>query len=314
MSISARATSVPRRAAMPKARCTSALLTTMSTLPPISPASSVTERSLVRSSGTSVTCGSAVMSSMPGNFFHGSAWPTHTMSAPAFTSACTIAWPTAVLPSVTSTLRNFGSLVISRSILSSAMCSPPSAGNPISTAWPARSSRAPTRTGAGASPTSPCRCTSTDGPTASCTRPSRQGRRSRKNMSLLWCSVVWPSKTPSPDCARHLQVRRQAAVAGIARRVLHGTAVLAHLQLEAALRRGGRHAQRHPAARPRRQVHLRRAQDRVLALGLHQRHGHDAAPRYHGAGAQASVVGDHAEARDQAELRARHGALAGGCR
>ena len=31
----------------------------MSTLPPISPASSVTERPLVRSSGTSVTCGSA---------------------------------------------------------------------------------------------------------------------------------------------------------------------------------------------------------------------------------------------------------------
>ena len=65
MSISALATSVPRRAPMPKVRCTSALLITMSTLPPISPASSLTERPLVRSSGTSVTCGSAVMSSRP---------------------------------------------------------------------------------------------------------------------------------------------------------------------------------------------------------------------------------------------------------
>ena len=146
MSISARAASVPRRAAMPKARWTSALLTTMSTLPPISPASSTTDRPSLRSSGTSVTGASAVMSSRPGSFFHGSAWPTQTISAPACTSACTSAWPTAVLPSVTRIFLNRGSLAISRSILSSAMCSLSSGGNPISTAAPARSRRAPTWT------------------------------------------------------------------------------------------------------------------------------------------------------------------------
>ena len=87
MSISARATSVPRRLATPCVRCTSALLMTMSTLPAMAPASSLTERPLVRSSGTSVTCGSAAMASKPGSFFHGSAWPTQIRSAPAFASA-----------------------------------------------------------------------------------------------------------------------------------------------------------------------------------------------------------------------------------
>ena len=73
MSISALATSVPRRPEMPKVRCTSALLITMSTLPPISPASSVTDRPFVRSSGTSVTSFIREMSSKPGSFFQGSA-------------------------------------------------------------------------------------------------------------------------------------------------------------------------------------------------------------------------------------------------
>ena len=84
-----RATSVPVRLPMPWLRCTSALLMTMSTLPPISPAKVVTERSLLRSSGSMVTCGIAANSARPGNFFHGSAWPTHTMSAPALTKART---------------------------------------------------------------------------------------------------------------------------------------------------------------------------------------------------------------------------------
>ena len=86
------------------------------------------------------------MASKPGSFFHGSAWPTQIRSAPALASACTSAWPTAVLPSVTSTLRNFGSQPISRSIGSSAMCGVSLSGKAISTAWPARSSRAPTLT------------------------------------------------------------------------------------------------------------------------------------------------------------------------
>ncbi|MDT4824915.1 hypothetical protein FQZ97_581810 [compost metagenome] len=124
------------------------------------------------------------------------------MSAPAFTSARTRAWPVSVLPSVTSTLRNLGSLVISRSILSSAMWGLPSVGKAMRTACPARSSRAPTRTRVGASPTSPCRWTMSVGPASRCTRPSRQGSRSRKNRSLLWCSVVLPSSAPSPLCWR----------------------------------------------------------------------------------------------------------------
>ena len=306
MSISALATSVPRRAPMPKVRCTSALLITMSTLPPISPASSLTERPLVRSSGTSVTCGSAVMSSRPRSFFHGSAWPTQTMSAPAFTSACTIAWPTAVLPSVTSTLRNFGSLVISRSILSSAMWAAPFVGKsdqhrlpgavePGADAHARAARRRPRRAGA---PSASGRRRAAPGRAATAGARGRTGR---------CCGAAWcvPSSSPSPRLRAPAQARRQAAVAGLARRVLHGAAVLADLQLEAALGGGGRHAERDAAARARRQVHLPRAQDGVLALGAASAASSCRSPQDHGAGAQAAVVGDHAEAADQAELAHR---------
>ena len=71
-----------------------------------------------------------------------------------------------------------------------------------------------------------------------------------------------------------LQLHRQAAVAGFARGVLDGAAVVALLQLEAAFRGGGRHAQRHPSALAGRQRRQPRAQQRVLAPGAHQRHGH----------------------------------------
>ena len=77
---------------------------------------------------------------------------------------------------------------------------------------------------------------------------------------------------------RPLQLGREAAVAGIARRVLHRLAALAHLQLEPALGGGRGHAERGAAARPRRQVHLPGAQHRVLAPRLHQRHGHGSPP------------------------------------
>jgi hypothetical protein len=70
----------------------------------------------------------------------------------------------------------------------------------------------------------------------------------------------------------------EAPVAGIARRVLHRPAAPAHLQLEAAFGGRRRHAERGAAARPRRQVHLPRAQHRVLLARLHQRHGHGVAP------------------------------------
>ena len=75
-SISARAVSTPWRLAMPKLRWTSALFTTMSTLPAISAASSRTFFESVTSSGTSVTWGIFCSSSKPANFFQGSAWPT----------------------------------------------------------------------------------------------------------------------------------------------------------------------------------------------------------------------------------------------
>lgn len=71
-----------------------------------------------------------------------------------------------------------------------------------------------------------------------------------------------------------LELRRQAAVAGLARRVLHGAAVVALLQFEAAFCCCCRHAQRDAASLSRRQGRQPRAQDRVLALGAHQGHGH----------------------------------------
>src|SRR5919204_116457 len=55
----------------------------MSMRPPISPATSLTERELVRSSGSSVTFGIDARRSKPGGFFQGSAYPTQTRSAPA---------------------------------------------------------------------------------------------------------------------------------------------------------------------------------------------------------------------------------------
>src|SRR5436309_9235407 len=59
----------------------------ISTRPPISPAKFFTARVSVRSSGTSDTCGSDDSRSKPGGFFHGSAKPPQTRSAPAFTNA-----------------------------------------------------------------------------------------------------------------------------------------------------------------------------------------------------------------------------------
>ena len=101
-------------------------------------------------------------------------------------------------------------------------------------------------------------------------------------------------------------------MAGVARRVLDGPAALARLELEAPFGGGRGHAERGAAARERRQVHLPRAQDRVLPARLHQRHRHGAAlARIDRAGAQAAVVGDHAEAGDEAELRLLDRALAG---
>ena len=91
-----------------------------------------------------------LVASSPGACFHGSATPTQTMSAPASTRACASACPIALLPSVISTLRNFGSLVISRSIGSSAMFAVSCGGSAISAACPLLSRCARTRTRDGA--------------------------------------------------------------------------------------------------------------------------------------------------------------------
>ena len=75
------------------------------------------------------------------------------------------------------------------------------------------------------------------------------------------------------------QARGQAAMAGLARRVLHGAAVLADLQLEASLGGGRRDAERDASACRRRQVHLPRAQHRILACRTDQRLCHAGLPR-----------------------------------
>jgi hypothetical protein len=62
------------------------------------------------------------------------------------------------------------------------------------------------------------------------------------------------------------QAVRQARLADLARRVLCGRAAPADLQLEASFGRRGRHAERDPAARPRRQRQLPCRDDRVAAL------------------------------------------------
>ena len=168
----------------------------ISTRPPISPARSFTARELVRSSGTSETCGSADSRAKPGGFFHGSAWPAQTRSAPAATTASTSAWPSCDLASVIKTLRNFGSQVISRSWRSSAMLAVSFSGIATKAACPARSRLARTRTRDGAGAQSPCRWATTTGPQSSFTMPSRHGMRSRKNSSWLWRSIVSDTVRP----------------------------------------------------------------------------------------------------------------------
>jgi hypothetical protein len=75
------------------------------------------------------------------------------------------------------------------------------------------------------------------------------------------------------------QTHRRAARTGLSRRITHGAAIVAALQLEAPHRRRCRQPERDAAARARRQVHLPRAQHRVFALGPDERHRHDIAPR-----------------------------------
>ena len=276
MSISALATSVPRRAPMPKVRCTSALLTTMSTLPPISPASSVTERPLVRSSGTSVTCGSAVMSSKPGSFFHGSAWPTQTMSAPAFTSACTIAWPDrglAVGDQHLAELRvagHFAQHPVVRHV-----CAPfvrKSDQHRLSGAVEPGADA----TRAGASPTSPCRCTISVGPASRCTRPEppRQALAEEQVVAVMqraWRRAARPRPSARATAGAATGSGGRLRAAGTARRRSPG---------RPAARSGLRRRRRSCPSATRPRAHGGRFICRVrrtgfLRLGLHQRHGHD---------------------------------------
>ena len=142
-------------------------------------------------------------------------------------------------------------------------------GNPISTACAGavepRADAAP-RVGR-ARRTSPCRCTITVGPASRLhqAQPPRQALAEEQVVAVVQHGLA--EQLALAALRAPLQPRRQAAVAGLARRVLHRAAVLAHLQFEAAFGGGRRHAERNAAARPRRQVHLPRAQHRVLALG-----------------------------------------------
>ena len=211
------------------------------------------------------------MASKPGSFFHGSAWPTQIRSAPALASACTSAWPTADLPSVTSTLRNFGSQPISRSIGSSAIFGVSLSGKAISTAWPARSSRAPTLTrarrighvamqmqhqrGAGIQPHQ--------------AQPPGQALAEEQVVAVApaWSgSAARPRRSARATSARATGSGGRPRAAGTARRRSRRTTC----SFEAAHRRAAAgHAQRDAAAlRSGRQTWCSaRAQDRVLALG-----------------------------------------------
>ncbi len=239
----------------------------MSTLPPSSPPSSSTDFGLVRSSGTSVTCGRPAIASRPGSFFHGSAWPTQIRSAPASASARTSAWPTAVLPSVTSTLRNFGSQVISLSIGSSIMCSVSWSGNPTSTAWPAAIEHGPHADPGGRRADVAVQVD--DQRRAGIQVHQTQAPRQPLAKEQV-VAVVQRGLAEQPAAARLLapgQVGGQAAMTGFARRVLDGVALRADLQCEPAMRRRRGQAQRDPTTRRRRQRRLPGAQHRVLALG-----------------------------------------------
>src|SRR6185436_1420347 len=118
-------------------------------------------------------------------------------SAFAEAISLTSAWPSAVLPSETRTLRCFGSQVNSRNCRSSAISEPSLSGSAAITACPARSSAARTRTRC---VTDSWRCATTIGPQSSLTRPSRHGRRSRKKRSLLWWSTVCARSSPPSGC------------------------------------------------------------------------------------------------------------------
>jgi len=83
--------------------------------------------------------------------------PIQTLSASAFASACAIACPTDVFPSVTRILRPRGSHVNSRNFGSSDKSGLPFSGIAMSAACPARSSAASTRTRHDAAPTLACR-------------------------------------------------------------------------------------------------------------------------------------------------------------
>ena len=79
MSISSRATVRPWRSTTPPERTCSAVLTTMSMRAPFCSACSVTDSVSVTSSGTISTRSIFFSASRPGNGFHGSARPTNTM-------------------------------------------------------------------------------------------------------------------------------------------------------------------------------------------------------------------------------------------
>ena len=192
------------------------------------------------------------MSSRPGSFFHGSAWPTQTMSAPALTSALHERLADrglAVGDEHLAELRVAGHLaqhlvvchvfaLLGREIRSA----PPG---------PARSSRAPTahalrarvadRRRAGARSPS-ARRRGARGRAATAAARGRTGR-------CCGASRVSREQLARAGLRPPLQLRRQAAWQASRGGYCTAWQSLAHLQLEAALGGGGRHAERDAAAR-----------------------------------------------------------------
>ncbi len=182
--MASRAVFTSLRLSSPPSRSRSAVLTRISTLPPMDAATRSTESVSVTSSVTACTRGSAAMVSNAASRRHACGSPRKTSGLPASSSARATAWPTADLPSVTSARRNFGSHEVSRSVLSSSMFGVFLSGKAIITAWPLRSSFRARRTRA-PSAQSWWTCATTEGPASIRTVPTRHGRRSRKYRSLL---------------------------------------------------------------------------------------------------------------------------------
>ena len=239
---------------MPWARCTSAVLIRMSTLPPISPAICFTDRESVKSSGNRVDLRQRLelpqaRELLPGL---GIAHPHQIRARRAMSGAHDAPGRPRFCrrsPALCGILdhRSFHAVARSSAILGTS-----SMGKASSTPWPDLSRRAPTRTrhGGGAQP--PCRCATTVGP-ASRQHHARAAtaRRSRKNGSWLWCTVVVDISSPEPGCSRHAELADRQRWHASRGGYCTAPQASADLQLESAERGGCGEPERRARAGPR---------------------------------------------------------------